>query len=89
MGRMAAEGFAEAVGEGAIDLEQALRWHLTCNHYPPVGHMLEVALEAIEVANNDDWDFEIDLPGGTLYRGQPAAPASAIIEALHLEEFLS
>ncbi len=89
MGRMGAEGFASAVEDGSIGLESALRWHLGSNHYPPVLFMLDVALEAIEVANNDEWDFELAMPDGVSYKGRDFITASEAIRELHLEEFLS
>ncbi len=91
MGRMQAEGFAEAVADGRIDLDGALRWHLGANHYPPVSHMLEAAKAAIEAGNDDDFDREVDLPSGVTFRGtgESFAPARSIIESLHLEEFLT
>lgn len=89
MGRMQAEEFATAVEDGGISLEAALRWHLGSNHYPPVLFMADAALEAIEAGNDEDWDREIQMPDGVRYRGSDSAPASSIIESLHLESFLS
>lgn len=90
MGRMQSEEFAQAARDGSISLEAALTWHLEANHYPPQLRMLSAALAAIEAANDDDWDREVDMPAGVRYRGShDTAPARALIEALHLEEFLS
>lgn len=71
------------------NFETALRWHLSHNHYPPVPTaMYEPCVEAIEAANEDDWDREIDLTGIAQYRGKDSAPAHAIIDAHHLDAFI-
>jgi hypothetical protein len=83
MGRLHAEEFAESVKEGNISLEAALEYHLTGNHYPPVHRsFIPVAIKAIELGNNDDWDKEIKMPNGK------TLTAAKIIEGLHLESFL-
>lgn len=89
MGRMQASEFAGLVAEGSLDLSAALTWHLGSNHYPPVLHMMDAANEAIEAGNDEDWGREINMPAGVRYKGATSAPASAIIESLHLEEFLT
>lgn len=81
---------SEAVDDGLVSLEQALIWHLTSNHYPPVPLiMVPICLAAIDAANEDDWDCPIDLPDDVSYKGNDTAPAWAIIEAHHLDAFLS
>lgn len=83
MGRMGAEGFAELVEEGQATLEASLVWHLQANHYPPVPTaFLPVALEAIERAQDEDWDHVITMPNDvTLSVGE-------IVDGLHLESFV-
>lgn len=72
------------------DREIALRWHLTANHFPPIPiSMIPVCIEALDHADLEDWEAEIDLPEGTLYLGHATAPVWAIIEQHHLEAFLS
>jgi hypothetical protein len=85
MGRIQAEEM------GALtDVRTALSWHLSSNHYPPVpAAMIEPCLAAIEAADDDDWDREIDLTGVAQWRGNDYAPAWAIIEGHHLESFLN
>jgi hypothetical protein len=89
MGRLSAADMIEHT-----TTEQALAWHLTANHYPPVPtSMVAVCLEAIEITNKANWgdaaySDPIELPDGVTWRGNNYAPASAIIEAHHLDAFL-
>lgn len=78
-----------ASGEFGLSLKQAVRIHLTANHYPPVPEsMVTPCLDAIDHAVGGDWDARIDLPEGVSWRGEPTAPAYAIIESHHLGEFV-
>lgn len=71
------------------DLRTALFWHLTCNHYPALPTSLIPACEqAIDAANEDDWQALIALPDGCLWRNQSEAPAWAIIQGHHLHDFI-
>jgi hypothetical protein len=89
MGNFQAAEFAGLVGEGAISLEQAIGWHLQSNHYPPVPlSMVPVCIEAIEAGQEEDWGRLIELPEGVLWRGKNSAPASALVEAHHLDSWL-
>jgi hypothetical protein len=72
-----------------LDLEVALGYHLQGNHYPPVPlSMVEPCIEAIDAFYDEDYNREIALPQGVLWRGQVTAPASAIVEQHHLEAWL-
>ena len=72
-----------------LNLEVALGYHLQGNHYPPVPlSMVEPCIEAIDAFYDEDYNREIALPQGVLWRGQVTAPASAIIEQHHLEAWL-
>jgi len=85
MGSLAAQDMA-----AHATLEQTLVWHLQSNHYPPVPvSMVPVCIAAIDAVN--EWESErlIDLPDGTLYKGKEQAPAWAIVEAHHLDHFLT
>jgi hypothetical protein len=89
MGRLHAQEFAEMVEENIITIEQAIGWHLQGNHYPPVPlSMVPVCIAAIDAANEDDWERDIELPEGVLWRGRNSAPASALVEAHHLDSWL-
>jgi hypothetical protein len=72
-----------------LDLEMALSIHLQGNHYPPVPlSMVEPCIEAIDAFYDEDYNREIALPEGVLWRGQVTAPASAIVDAHHLNAWL-
>lgn len=90
MGRMNAMGMAEAVRDGTTSLKDALTWHLMANHYPAVPvSMIPACIAAIDAVNVGDDERLIDLPEGCRYRGEPQAPASAIVEQHHLDSFLN
>lgn len=81
MGSLQAHEMAEHA-----DLDTALAWHLRSNHYPPVPlSMVEPCKLAIDAYWEDDLDRMIQLPEGTLYRGEKSAPAREIIIAHHLD----
>lgn len=89
MGATQAMGMAEAVSDGDIGLRQAIGWHLSANHFPPVpADMIDPCIQAIEYAADEDWDAEVELPEGTEYRGSTVAPVWAIVEAHHLQAFI-
>ena len=66
-----------------LSRHEALRWHLQYNHYPPVSEVfIPVAEEAIDLGNQEDWDYIIEMPNGC------RLTVAQIIEGLHLETFL-
>lgn len=72
------------------ELRQALSWHLTSNHFPPVpAIMIDPCIEAIENANAEEWDKLVSLPEGVGYKGLTVAPTEAIIDQHHLHSFLA
>ena len=72
-----------------LDLEIAIGYHLQGNHYPPVPlSMVEPCIEAIDAFYDEDYNREIALPEGISWRGQVTAPASAIVDAHHLNAWL-
>jgi hypothetical protein len=82
---------AYELSEGLLDLDlnTQLEIHLTSNHYPPVPvSMVEPCIEAIDAYYDEDYDRLITLPAPISWRGQDSAPASAIIDAHHLEAWL-
>lgn len=92
MGSMTAIGFAGAVSNGEVSLEDALRYHLYGNHYPPLPlDLLPVALAAIEAGNDEDWDRLIDMPDGMSFRERNDGKVRAgdAIESMHLDAFLA
>jgi hypothetical protein len=72
-----------------LDLERQLEIHLQGNHYPPVPiSMVQPCIDAIDAYYEEDYDKLIKLPAGVSWKGQTSSPASAIIEAHHLEAWL-
>ena len=83
MGHLAAEDMRAHASE-----DQALYWHLTSNHFPPIGAMLPAAKEALRLARQGEWDSLVSLPDGATWRGKSKAPVRACVEAWHLDCFL-
>ena len=80
---------AQEIADSGLSLQDSLAWHLRANHYPPVPlEMVPVCVEAIEACNDYDYQRQIELPGQVTWRGLTTAPASAIVEAHHLEAWL-
>lgn len=73
-----------------LDIETQIEIHLRANHYPPVpSSMVKPCIEAIDAVNDLGlWNADIQLPEGVSWRGKNYAPASAIIEAHHLDAWL-
>lgn len=73
----------------SFDLDQAILLHLQNNHYPPVpASMVQPCIDAIDAYYEEDYDKLIKLPTGVSWKGQTSSPASAIIEAHHLQAWL-
>jgi hypothetical protein len=81
MGYTTALGLAED-----LSLEAGLAYHLQANHYPPVPvAMVQPCIDAIDAFNEQEYSRDINLPEGISWRGQTSCPASAIVDAHHLE----
>ena len=79
---------ATELANGTLNLNMAdsIAMHLRVNHYPPVPtSMVQPCIDAIDAYWEDDFNREIELPEGVLWRGTENAPAYAIIESHHLE----
>jgi hypothetical protein len=75
---------------GTITLEDQLAIHLRSNHYPPVPlSMVQPCIEAIDAYWEDDLAREIDLPEGISWKGNTTAPARNLIEAHHLDAWIT
>lgn len=86
MGRLTAMEIAET----ELTLEDQITWHLKSNHFPPIPKsMVKPCIEAIDAANEGDWKKLISLPEGTGYQGLTVAPVHAIVEAHHLETWIT
>jgi hypothetical protein len=78
-----------ASDELGLNLERGLAIHLQSNHYPPVPvAMVQPCIDAIDAYYDEDYDRLIDLPKDVTWRGQISAPASAIVDAHHLDAWL-
>lgn len=65
------------------DLTTAVTWHLRSNHYPPIHtDFVPVALEAIELANEGEYDAELTYPNGLV------RTVAHTIEGLHLDAYI-
>lgn len=72
-----------------LGLERAIGMHLQGNHYPPVPlAMVQPCIDAIDAYHDEDYQRLIDLPAPITWRDQNKAPASAIVEAHHLDAWL-
>ena len=81
---------AMELADSELDLEKQITYQLRNNHYPPVPlEMVPVCIEAIDFANEGEWDEMITLPEGVSWRGEPCAPVSAIVEGHHLEFWIA
>lgn len=73
-----------------LSLEDSIGIHLQANHYPPVPRtMVQPCIDAIDAYWEEDFDREIKLPEGVSWRNKDSAPASAIVEAHHLQAWLA
>lgn len=89
MGMHNAMGMKQAVDDGMVELRQALTWHLSANHYPPLPvELVDVCVRAIHLAEEGEPDAIINLPEGMLWRNQHTAPVWALVDGLHLEAFI-
>ena len=72
-----------------LSLEDSIAIHLSANHYPPVPRsMVQPCIDAIDAYHDEDYQRLIDLPEPITWRDQNQAPASAIVEAHHLDAWL-
>lgn len=86
MGRLALEDMLEQAS-----FEQALAWHLTGNHFPPLPlSLLPVCKQAIALAAKGEWETTVSLAGTGVYHrvyGEDV-PVQVCMDAWHLHEFL-
>ena len=68
---------------GLMKFQDAVRWHLQYNHYPPVStDFVGIAITAIDNALSEEWDTEIEMPNGKILK------SSEIVDGLHLDCFV-
>lgn len=83
MGFNNATGMADAVEEGHLTLRDAVVYHLQTNHFPPVPPpFIGVAMEAIELAKEGEYETMQDYPNGLRRQVRET------IEGLHLAPFI-
>ena len=72
-----------------LSLEDSIAIHLSANHYPPAPRsMVQPCIDAIDAYYDEDYQRLIDLPAPITWRDKSQAPASAIVDAHHLEAWL-
>ena len=82
-------GSIQAAEYANMDLDLGLTVHLTSNHYPPVPvSMVQACKDAINAYWEEDYDRLIELPAPITWRGEEKAPARAIVEAHHLDQWV-
>lgn len=87
MGSTLATELAE--GDFGLDLRAQITIQLRNNHYPPVPYeMVDPCIDAITACNEGNYSASIALPSPIMWRGQDHAPASAIVEAHHLDPWI-
>ena len=92
MGSTFALDLAGNVDQGTLELGIALRTHLQHNHYPPIPTVfVDTCIEAISLANEDDWDGWVELPEGVTdaQTGLTSSSPRKLIEWAHLDFFLN
>lgn len=90
MGASTAQAFANEVAEGNCPIEAAVQYHLRQNHYPPPPVcMVEPCVEAINYANEGNYDADVFLPTGVTWRGSTMVPVRALVESFHLQSFIN
>ena len=74
---------------GPISIEDQIAMHLRSNIYPPVPlDMVQPCIEAIDAYWENDTNRQINL-NGNIWRGQPTAPAWAVIEGHRLDAWIT
>ena len=72
-----------------ISLEQGIRWHLQCNHYPPVpNQMIPVAVKAVLLCREGNFSETVKTPFEHRIHSW-TVPAYVIVEAYHLEPWVN
>jgi len=78
-----------ATEDFGLTLEQAIGIHFSSNHYPPIpATMIPVAIEAIDLANQGEWEAPVRLPEGVYYRDKESAPVWAIVDQHNLHNWI-
>jgi len=89
MGRATADALVEAGKDFGFPIETMLYNHLRYNCFPEISEFMDVALAAIELANQGDLDATVNIAeimGDDKYNH--AAPVWKIIEGWRLDSFI-
>lgn len=65
MGNFQAQQMAHAVAQGQITLANAVFWHLTANHYPPIPEYSEVLTDVLTAVQDHRIDLDQNVSLGT------------------------
>ena len=83
MGNLSALALQE--DELGYTLEQQLSLHFQTNCYPPIPQqMIPTAIEALDNANEGNWNKMIRLPEGVTFRGYPIIKTADVVESYRL-----
>ena len=83
--------FATDLASGNFEqsLDRQISIHFSSNCYPPVPQfMVQVAIEAIQAVNDEDYDREIALPEGVQFRNASTVKACEAVDALYLNAWV-
>jgi hypothetical protein len=89
MGAVTADALVEAGKEFGFPMETMLYNHLAFNIFPGQGQFIDVAIAAVELANQGLWNETVNI--AEIMEDEKynhAAPVSDIISGWHLEFFL-
>lgn len=74
----------EVIANSPLSLPEKIVWQLQGNHVPPIDPMFTmIAIEAVELASEGEWDTVLSLPNGL------TRTVSAVIDLLHLDAFVT
>ena len=83
--------FATDLASGNFEqsLDRQISIHFSSNCYPPVPQfMVQVAIDAIQAVNDEDYDREIALPEGVQFRNASTVKACEAVDALYLNAWV-
>ena len=81
--------FATAMNESGLRLKSQISLHLSANHYPPVPQtMVQPCIDAINACKTNKPNTLVTLPAGVTWQDKNEAPAWAIVQGHHLQEWI-
>ena len=80
---MNADKTSKLIAESRLNIDDKLSMHLEGNHYPPIDkRFIPVAKQAIELAQQGDWDTLLSYPNGI------QRTVAFTVEGMNLKYFL-